>query len=169
MGLKFQLMDTINIIERESGEMKAPSLKQLCCLSIENLLFWYQLPRFVPGIFQDEPRLFDWTTYLVDRDFAVYKGQVPSGVGFNHFETIPANSIFLTKRASFFFNWMSNVDSWQNMPPDFACFVLASNNFCLQVLTTSSLNLGLVLNYTRNLRIHNNVWPFGIWALHEIA
>jgi hypothetical protein len=54
--------------------------------------------RFVPGIYQNDASLFDWTTYLVDREFAVYKGQVPVGVGRNNYKELPAGDIHLMKR-----------------------------------------------------------------------
>ena len=58
------------------------------------------LRRFLPGIYQNDAALFDWTTYLVDREFAVYKGQVPVGVGRNNFKELPAGDIHLMKRVT---------------------------------------------------------------------
>jgi len=52
----------------------------------------------LPGIYQNDASLLDWSTYLVDREFAVYKGQVPVGIGRNNYKEFPAGDIHLMKR-----------------------------------------------------------------------
>jgi hypothetical protein len=52
----------------------------------------------MPEIYQTDPQMMDWTTYLVDREFAVYKGKVPVGIGYNRYKNLRAGTVVLTKQ-----------------------------------------------------------------------
>jgi len=53
--------------------------------------------RFIPGVYQDDPKSFDWTTYLVDRTFNVYDQVLFEGIGRNVFEEFKSSKIYSLK------------------------------------------------------------------------
>lgn len=79
----------INELIRLNGRMTGRQAILKCELDRQCAGFSYQGPvwdldtglfhmyfyRFVPGMYQQDPMNFDWSTYLVDRQFAVYENQ----------------------------------------------------------------------------------------------